>query len=145
MTHNIFLSCPMHFDRGLIVFIEYNFQIWNKKEHIIIIRSGISSCGGLSTFRSLRDLLSGFVSTNTTKVLRACKQMECNNNKYQETNHLIIITNMILFTQPLRSGRIWHKVNFLSRVERVWIQSFPSPRLVTSPRLKNLVCPTIYP
>ena len=26
---------------------------------------------------------------------------------------------------------------FLSRVEQVWIQSFPSPRLVASPRLKN--------
>ena len=47
--------------------------------------------------------------------------------------------------QPLRSGRIWHKVNFLSGVKQVWIQSFPSPRLVASPRLKNLVCPTIYP
>ena len=45
-----------------------------------------------------------------------------------------------MFTQPLRSDRIWHKVNFLSGV---WIQSFPSPRLVASPRLKNLVCPTI--
>ena len=41
--------------------------------------------------------------------------------------------------QPLRSGRIWHKVNFLSRVQQVWIQSCPSPRLVASPRLKNLV------
>ena len=27
----------------------------------------------------------------------------------------------------------------------LWIQSFPSPRLVASPRLKNLVRPTIYP
>ena len=34
---------------------------------------------------------------------------------------------------------------FLSGVYQVWIQSFPSPRLVASPRLKNLVCPTIYP
>ena len=33
---------------------------------------------------------------------------------------------------------------FLSEVQQVWIQSFPSPRLVASPRLKNLVCPTIY-
>ena len=30
---------------------------------------------------------------------------------------------------------------FLSGVLQVWIQSFPSPRLVASPRLKNLVCP----
>ena len=34
---------------------------------------------------------------------------------------------------------------FLSRVWQVWIQSFHSPRLVASPRLKNPVCPTIYP
>ena len=34
---------------------------------------------------------------------------------------------------------------FLSGVEQVWIQSFPSPRLVASTRLKNLVRPTIYP
>ena len=47
--------------------------------------------------------------------------------------------------RPLRSGRIWHKVNFLSGVLQVWIQSFPSPRLIALPRLKNLVCPTIYP
>ena len=53
-------------------------------------------CGGLSTFRSLRVLLSDFVSTNTTHILQARKQMECDNNKYQETSDLIIIiTNMI--------------------------------------------------
>ena len=38
-------------------------------------------CGGLSTFHSLRELLSGFVSTNTTQILLACKQMEFD-NKY---------------------------------------------------------------
>ncbi len=27
----------------------------------------------------------------------------------------------------------------------IFKQSFPSPRLVASPRLKNLVCPTMYP
>ena len=52
---------------------------------------------------------------------------------------------LILFTQPLCSGRIWHKVNFLSGVSQVWIKVFPFPRLVASSRLKNLVCPTIYP
>ena len=46
-------------------------------------------------------------------------------------------------TPPL--GQDMTKVNFLSGVQQVWIQSFPSPRLVASPRLKNLVCPTIYP
>ena len=39
-------------------------------------------CEGLSTFHCLRELLSGFVSTNTTQILQARKQMECDNNKY---------------------------------------------------------------
>ena len=34
--------------------------------------------------------------------------------------------------------------NLLSGVLQVWIQSFPSPRLVAIPRLKSPVCPTIY-
>ena len=46
-------------------------------------------------------------------------------------------------TPPL--GQDMTQGQFLSGVQQVWIQSFPSPRLVTSPRLKNLVCPTIYP
>ena len=29
--------------------------------------------------------------------------------------------------------------------EFIMMQSFPSPRLIASPRLKNPVCPTIYP
>ena len=45
----------------------------------------------LSTFRSLWELLSGFVSTNTTQILQARKQMECDNNKHlkkkQFNNH----------------------------------------------------------
>ena len=49
-----------------------------------------------------------------------------------------------LTDQILRSGRKWHKVNFYAEFNRFWIQSFPSPRLVGSPRLKNAVCPTIY-
>ena len=46
-------------------------------------------------------------------------------------------------TPPL--GQDMTQGQFLSGVWQVWIQSFPSPRLVASPRLKNLVCPTIYP
>ena len=34
---------------------------------------------------------------------------------------------------------------FLSQTKLVWIQGFPSPRLVTSTRLKNPVCSTAYP
>ena len=43
MTQNIFLSCPRYCDRGLIVVRVYYFQIWNKKEHTIIINRVISS------------------------------------------------------------------------------------------------------
>ena len=39
----IFLSCPRHCDRGLIVVIVYYFQIWNRKEYNIIISRVISS------------------------------------------------------------------------------------------------------
>ena len=42
-------------------------------------------------------------------------------------------------------GRDMTQGQFLSGVEQVWIQSFPSPRLVASSRLKNRVCSTIYP
>ena len=45
-------------------------------------------------------------------------------------------------TPPL--GQDMTQGQFLSGVWQVWIQSFPSPRLVASPRLKNLVCPTIW-
>ena len=46
--------------------------------------------------------------------------------------------------QPLRSGKIWPNVNFEAEFNRFEF-SFPSPRLLALPRLKNLVCPTIYP
>ena len=42
-------------------------------------------------------------------------------------------------TPPL--GQDMTQGQFLSGVKQVWIQSFPSPRLVASPRLKNLLCP----
>ena len=37
------------------------------------------------------------------------------------------------------------KGQFLRGVKQVLIQTFPSLRLATKPRLKNQVCPTIYP
>ena len=43
MTQNIFLSCPRYCDRGLVIVIEYYFQIWNKKEHNIISSRVISN------------------------------------------------------------------------------------------------------
>ena len=54
-----------------------------------------------------------------------------------------VVNYHIYPTPPL--GQDMTQGQFLSGVYQVWIQSFPSPRLVASPRLKNLVCPTIYP
>ena len=47
-----------------------------------------------------------------------------------------------LLTPPL--GQDMTQGQVFGRVLQIFIQSFPSPRLVASPRLKNLVCPTIY-
>ena len=44
-------------------------------------------------------------------------------------------------TPPL--GQDMTRGQFLSGVDQVWFQNFSSLRLVASPRLKNLVCPTI--
>ena len=50
---------------------------------------------------------------------------------------------LYLPTPPL--GQDMTQGQFLMGDKQVWIQSFPSPRLVASPRLKKPVCPTIYP
>ena len=42
-------------------------------------------------------------------------------------------------------SRVWYKINLLSGAQFVWIQSFPSPRLVDLPRLNVPVCPPICP
>ena len=60
---------------------------------------------------------------------------------FQVINHNNLLS--YLPTPPL--GLDMTQGQFLNGVEQVWSQSFPSPRLVASPRLKNLVCPTIYP
>ena len=46
-------------------------------------------------------------------------------------------------TPPLRQDAT--QGQFLSGFKQVWVQSFLFPRLVASPRLKNLVCATILP
>ena len=73
---------------------------------------------------------------------------------FKKTQKKILIVNIWLIikspnlysylpTPPL--GQDMTQGQFLSGVLQVWIQSFLSPRLVASPRLKNLVCPTILP
>ena len=62
---------------------------------------------------------------------------------YKHLNDIVDSRYPIYPTPPL--GQDMTQGQFLSGVWQVWIQSFPSPRLVAPPRLKNLVCPTIYP
>ena len=58
--------------------------------------------------------------------------------------HCVTFRHDHIYPTPLL-GQDMTQGQFLSGVWQVWIQSFPSPRLVASPRLKNLVCPTILP
>ena len=60
-----------------------------------------------------------------------------------KSNNIMLNSYHIYPTPPL--GQDMTQGQFLSGVQQVWIQSFPYPRLVASPRLKNLVCPTIFP
>ena len=51
---------------------------------------------------------------------------------------------MYIFTNP--SARAGYDTRSISKWSLAGFNSvFPYPRLVASPRLKNLVCPTIYP
>ena len=51
---------------------------------------------------------------------------------------------LVLFINP--SARAGYDTRSIFKQSlTVWIQSFPSPRLVASPRLKNLVCLTLLP
>ena len=54
------------------------------------------------------------------------------------------ISNYVAFTQPLHHKQETAQGQYLSGVQLVLIQSFPSLRLVAKPRLKNPTCPTIY-
>ena len=53
--------------------------------------------------------------TNTLGIIARLKfELAYDEAAVQRVNHYAI--DFILFTQPLRSGRIWHKVKFLSGV-----------------------------
>ena len=60
---------------------QQSFSTLTLWKHLPPRLKGVRTCGGLSTFRSLQELLSGLVSTNTTQILQARKQMECDNNE----------------------------------------------------------------
>ena len=64
-------------------------------------------------------------------------------HKNKKSNDHIFLEWSYLPAPPL--GQDMTQGHFLSGVLQLWIKSFPSLRLVASQRLKNLVCPTIYP
>ena len=65
--------------------------------------------------------------------------------------------NVLLVLVGIKSPKLWSWILFTNPSARAGYDTrsifkrsltsfnFPSPRLVASPRLKNLVCPTIYP
>ena len=77
--------------------------------------------------------------TKTFQVRRTRHAVHC----WRSSDELI--SDVLLSYLPTPLGQDMTQGQFLSGVWQVWIQSFPSPRLVASPRLKNLLCPTIYP
>ena len=50
-----------------------------------------------------------------------------------------------IFTDSFAQGKMWSMINSLTGVFLVWIQSLPSVKLVSIPRLKSPVYPAIYP
>ena len=64
-------------------FITVTKFVYLPLSHIVNFASNSKSpCGVLSTLRNLRELLSGLVSINTTQILQAREQMECDNNEH---------------------------------------------------------------
>ena len=67
----------------------------------------------------------------------------CTLNKRSPYEKVWKLIQSYLPIPPLRKDMA--QGQFLSGIKQLSIQSFPSPRLFASPRLKNLVCPTSLP
>ena len=97
---------------------------------------------GLSSHKMYSNNILNFQECTT--ILNACTKMFGNLlNAPRIYIYTCVCVCVYLPTPPL--GQDMTQGQFLSGVHQVWIQSFPSPWLVASPRLKNLVCPTLYP
>ena len=87
----------------------------------------------ISIYQSIYDCL--FICIHLSICLSTCLSIPLS---------MPVCSYLSIFTNPsTRAG--YDTRSFLNGVWQVWIQSFPSPRLVASPRLKNQVCPTILP
>ena len=60
-------------------------------------------------------------------------------------SHICKVLTEIMFLSYLPTPPLGQDMTQGQFLSGVWFQSFPSPRLLASPRLKNLVCHTIYP
>ena len=83
------------------------------------------------------------VSLNQLEVLRSKKAQSYSDHQSEKLQKVIEGIWYYIPTSPVRAGYDTRLI--LSGVLQVWIQSFPSPRLVTSPRLKHTVCPNYIP
>ena len=63
----------------------------------------------------------------------------CQSDSYIKCSWMGKLVNV--FTQPLRTNMMRHKVNYFSSIQQVYIQSFFSSRPVAIPRLKSPICP----
>ena len=74
----------MDFDSSVVGFI-VSSDFWKFEViilHIIGCDKFVDFCRVLNILPNLRELPLVLVSTNTTQILQACKQMECDNNKH---------------------------------------------------------------
>ena len=121
---------------------------WKKinEELIGLLRTGILSKVEYTQWATL-NVLYIYIYKRKTKEIHVCTDFSIGRNATLEDYHNPL-PGPELFTkrnhiyQPLRSGRIWHKVNFYAEFNSFEFRVFHSPRLVASPRLKNLVRPT---
>ena len=110
-TQYFFLSCSRHCDWGLIVVIEYYFQIWNKKEHNIIISRVISSHMGpmyietpyINTFAVCSELTEhnaacGWLDYFTTGLLHSYPWPLCNWITEEHFLLFLYLHGILLFT-----------------------------------------------
>ena len=71
------------------------------------------------------------------EILKSSPSLSLSLSRYLSL-YIYVFTNH-LFDQDVIQGL------FSSEIQHIWIQSFPSPRLVIIPRLKSSILPTGYP
>ena len=107
--HKIFfLSGPRYCDWGLIVVIAYYFQIWNKKEHIIMGPMYIET---LYSRPDLFSLFFGRKALNSNQVVRRLKIDQVSHSAYGRSGKFIYFKHIrwFLVNTGLCKCSIFHK------------------------------------